>query len=67
MNLEIHSPSEPLKDFVSNMLGLNRDLLEGLTPESREWREKTNEFLTSTFAGKGVFHSDIEVSPRLLL
>lgn len=67
LNMEIHSPSEPLKDFVANMLGLDRDLLEGVTAESRKWREETNELLTFTFAGKGVFHSDSEISPRLLL
>lgn len=31
-----------LKDAVSNVFGWNRDWLEGLTPEAREWREQVD-------------------------
>lgn len=31
-----------LKDAVSNVFGWNREWLEGLTPESREWREQVD-------------------------
>jgi hypothetical protein len=34
----------PLKDAVSAVFGWDRDLLEGRTKESREWREKQDEW-----------------------
>lgn len=36
--------AKAMKDAVAEMYGLPRDLLEGDTTESREWREKPNEF-----------------------
>lgn len=32
----------PLKDAVSNVFGWNRQWLEGLTPDAREWREQVD-------------------------
>ena len=36
----------PLKDAVSAVFGWDRDLLEGRTKESREWREQPDEWWT---------------------
>ena len=64
-----------LKDTASQMFGWNRDLLEGDTNESRQFREQKDEFwskrfgydfsprlalqLLGTEAGRNVFHKDI--------
>lgn len=66
-----------VKDAVSVIFGWDRALLEGDTPESRAWREQSDEFwskkfgrnfsprlalqLMGTEAGRNVFHSDIWV------
>ncbi len=36
--------ASPLKDCVSAVFGWDRDMLEGLTKESREWREQPDEW-----------------------
>jgi hypothetical protein len=64
-----------LKDTASTMFGWDRDLLEGDTKESREFREQKDEFWSSRFgydfsprlalqllgteAGRDVFHKDL--------
>ena len=69
--------ASPLKDAVSNIFGWSREMLEGDTQVSREWREKPDEFWSSRFgkqftprlalqlmgteAGRDVFHKDIWV------
>jgi hypothetical protein len=35
--------AEKLKDLLAFLFDWNRELLEGITPESREWREKKDE------------------------
>lgn len=49
----------PLKDCVANVFGMDRAMLEGDTPKSREWREQEDPFWTSVFQRK--------MTPRLLL
>lgn len=51
--------ADKLKDGVSTVFGWDRQMLEGDTKESREWRESTDEFWTKE-AGK-------EITPRLVL
>lgn len=67
--------ADPVKDAVSAIFGWNRDLLEGDTSESREFREKEDKHWTDrlgysfsprlalqmmgTEAGRQVFHSDL--------
>ena len=67
-----------LKDTASVMFGWDRELLEGDTPESREFREQKDNFwsdkfgydfsprlalqLLGTEAGRNVFHKDIWVA-----
>jgi hypothetical protein len=41
--------AKSLKDAVSSMFNWDRDMLEGKTKESREWREKPRCFLEQTF------------------
>ena len=48
-----------LKDAVGHLFNWDRELLEGVTKESREWREKVDPFWTSEFG--------FEVTPRLVL
>ena len=48
-----------LKDAVGHLFNWDRELLEGVTKESREWREKVDPFWTSEFGFK--------VTPRLVL
>lgn len=38
----------PLKDIAALAFGWNREMLEGVTPESREWRERTDPFFGVT-------------------
>lgn len=38
------SYAEPIKDVCSIIFGWNRELLEGVTPESRIWRETVDEY-----------------------
>lgn len=39
-----HSFANSLKDAISIVFGWDRELLEGLTPESRKWREEVDEW-----------------------
>lgn len=73
--------AKPLKDACAVMFGWPRDLLEGDTEESRQWREQPDEFwsekigkkfsprlalqLLGTEAGRNVFHKDIWVNSLL--
>lgn len=69
--------ADPLKDAVSVMFDWDRNMLEGITEESRAWREKPDEFwsdkfnrpftprealqLMGTEAGRNIFHPDVWV------
>jgi hypothetical protein len=71
----------PLKDAVANIFGWDRQMLEGATKASREWREVPDEFWTKAFgydltprlalqlmgteAGRNVFHQDLWVASLL--
>lgn len=73
--------AKPLKDACAAMFGWPRDLLEGDTEDSRQWREQPDEFwsekigkkfsprlalqLLGTEAGRNVFHKDIWVNSLL--
>lgn len=73
--------AKPLKDACSAMFGWPRELLEGDTEASRQWREQPDEFwsekigkkfsprlalqLLGTEAGRNVFHKDIWVNSLL--
>ena len=48
-----------LKDVASVMFGWNRDLLEGITDESRAWREEVDEYWSNEL--------EQEVTPRIML
>lgn len=74
---KVDSFANPLKDAVSVIFNWPRELLEGDTNESREWREKPDQFWSATFgkeftprlalqlmgteAGRQVFHDDLWV------
>ena len=49
INWELVSFAKVLKDAVSVMFGWNRDMLEGITVESRDWREKPDEYWSKRF------------------
>lgn len=67
----------PLKDAVSNIFSWDRQLVEGATVESRDWRERPDEYWSSAFgydvlprevlqkfgteSMRDVFHDDIWV------
>lgn len=51
--------ADKVKDGVSTIFGWDRSLLEGDTPESREWREQPDEFWTRE-TGK-------TITPRIVL
>ena len=51
--------ADKLKDSVAHLFNWDRELLEGITKESREWREKPDEFWSKE-TGK-------EITPRLVL
>ena len=51
--------ADPLKDAVASIFQWSRHMLEGDTPESREWREKVDPWWTQRLG--------YEVSPRLIL
>ena len=71
----------PLKDAVANIFGWDRQMLEGSTKDSREWREQLDEFWSKAFgrpftprlalqlmgteAGRNVFHQDLWVASLL--
>jgi hypothetical protein len=48
-----------LKDAVSNVFGWDRDMLEGRTKQSREWREQRDEWWSNRLG--------LEVTPRWIL
>lgn len=70
--------ADPVKDAVAAIFGWERSLLEGDTNESRDFRERPDQFWSSKFgydvtprymlqlmgteAGRDVFHSDLWVS-----
>ena len=41
--------AKPLKDIAAIAFDWDRDMLEGVTKESREWREKVDPFWGATF------------------
>jgi hypothetical protein len=51
--------ADKLKDGVSEIFGWDRQLLEGDTDESRQWREERDEFWSS--------ETDEHITPRLVL
>lgn len=51
--------AKPVKDAVSSIFGWDRKLLEGDTAESREWRERPDQFWSDKFG--------YEITPRLCL
>jgi len=51
--------ADKLKDAVSEMFDWSRDMVEGDTNESREWREKVDEFWTK--------ETGRQITPRLVL
>jgi hypothetical protein len=69
--------AKPLKDACSLIFGWPREMLEGVTEESRTWREKKDEYwskqfgydfsprlalqLMGTEGGRNVFHKDVWV------
>jgi hypothetical protein len=71
----------PLKDAVAAIFGWDREMLEGNTKASRDWREKIDQFwsekfdkpftprlalqLMGTEAGRNVFHQDLWVASLL--
>lgn len=76
-DFEKESFANSVKDAVSVIFGWNRALLEGDTPDSRDWREQDDEYwskklgkpfsprlalqLMGTEAGRDVFHPDLWV------
>ena len=48
-NWELVSFAKVLKDAVSVMFGWDRDMIEGVTEESRAWRETPDEYWSSKF------------------
>ena len=44
--------ADKLKDAVADMFDWDRDLLEGITDESRNWREKKDEFWSAETINK---------------
>lgn len=58
-NFKNDSFAKPLKDAVSIIFGWDRILLEGITKESREWREKKDNYWSSVIGE--------DISPRLVL
>lgn len=55
-----------LKDVVSSLFGWSREMLEGDTVESREWREIPDR-RWSGLVGRGIFKNDTYISPRIAL
>jgi len=51
--------ADKLKDAVSTLFDWDRNLLEGKTTESRQWREKTDEYWTNEI--------NREITPRYVL
>lgn len=59
--------ADRLKDGVSAMFGWPRDLLEGDTPESREWRETPDPFWTEESKNFPIGKKYGDITPRLVL
>ena len=51
--------AKPLKDAVSIIFGWDRELLEGVTDESRDWREQVDPYWSEVIGR--------EITPRLVL
>ena len=51
--------ADKLKDGVSTIFGWDRDLLEGDTNESRQWREQRDDFWSN--------ETKMEITPRLVM
>ena len=51
--------ADKLKDAVALMFDWDRDLVEGITDESRQWREKKDDFWSN--------ETGREITPRLVL
>lgn len=60
------SSASPLKDIVSILFSWNREMLEGVTEESRIWREKPDP-KWQWLSGQGIFKDDKYISPRCVL
>ena len=58
-NFKKVSFADKLKDGVSTIFGWDRDLLEGDTDESRQWREQRDDFWSN--------ETEMEITPRLVL
>lgn len=58
-NFKKDSFAAPLKDAVSIIFNWDRKMLEGNTKESREWREKIDDYWSDVL--------DKEITPRLVL
>lgn len=58
-NFEIDSFAKPVKDIVALIFNFNRDMLEGITEESRKWREEKD------IKWSNILNKDI--TPRMLL
>ena len=63
------SHAGPLKDAVASLFGYERELVEGRTDKSREFRNQNDEFWTQKFKEKNpaFLHFDEKVTCRLLL
>lgn len=48
-NYSKYAFATPVKDVISIMCGWDREMLEGTTEESREWRETVDEFWSERF------------------
>lgn len=60
------SMASPLKDIVSILFGWDRDMLEGVTAESREMRMRPDS-RWQHLAGHGIFHNDQHITPLIAL
>jgi hypothetical protein len=58
-NFHRDSFAKSLKDATANIFGWNRELLEGQTKESRDWREQPDDFWSKQFGKK--------ITPRWIL
>ena len=58
-NFQKISFADKLKDSVGVMFGWDREMLDGKTEESRQWREQVNEFWTK--------ETGRTITPRLVL
>jgi hypothetical protein len=56
---QMHSFASALKDGIAAIFGFPRDMIEGKSPESREWREQPDEYWSRVF--------DRPMTPRRIL